>query len=163
MSPTLAVTVLLIGHLCSFSASFLEKMKLGSEELSPTRSLTAPPIGSPVTSLNLPYAHLLSGNLDGYLVLAQYSDSLCKIPTTVTYTLLNNCRLTSFYIYELYMATSSRYVIGKFINDCTLPTDGTNPFTSGGEITNGSCRGPYNSYVISTPPLATEGGIPFIR
>ena len=156
MSPSLAVIILLIGHLFSSSASFLETMKLDSEEVSPTRTQTAPPIGSPVTSLDSRYP-------DGYLVTAFYSDLLCEIPTTVVYTLLKDCRRTSFYTYEYVLVTSSLLLIsGQFFNPKCVSTDGTNPFING-LITNGSCRLRFNSYVISTPPLATEDAMPFIR
>lgn len=161
MSPSLAISVLLIGHLLSSSASLLETMKPGFDEMSPIRSLMAPPIGSPATSLGSTYAHFMSENLVGYLVLATHSDSLCKIPTIVTYHLLNICIRTTLYTAEFYTATAANFVIGKFFDsgECQV-IYGTNPFTVYNQA---SCLGTTTSYVISTPPLVTEVALPSIR
>ena len=154
MSPSLAISVLLIGHLLSSSASFLETMKLGSHEISPIRTLTAPLIGSPATSLGSTYAHLLSEPLVGYLAVAVHSDSLCENPISVYYSLLNKCIRTSLYMANFYVATSANYVRGNFVDsgECQL-TYGTDPFIA---FDYASCLARITSYVISTPPLVTE-------
>lgn len=102
MSPSLAIFILLGGHLFSSSASFLKTIKPVYEKLSTIESLAASPLGSPSTSLSTTALTSLTGYLAGIF----YSDSSCKLPVSVSFTALNTCFPSSGGLYSSITANS---------------------------------------------------------
>jgi hypothetical protein len=116
MSPSLAIFILLGGHLFSSSASFLKTIKPVYEKLSTIKSLAASPLGSPSASLST----TALTSLTGYLAVGRYSDSSCKVPLQVQFTALNTCFAIDGGLYESITADSESVNIIEYTDSlCT--------------------------------------------
>ena len=102
MSPSLAICILLGGHLFSSSASFLKTIEPVYEKLSTIESLPASPLGSPSTSLS----KTALTSLTGYLAGVGYSDSSCTVPIQISFKALNTCYPSSGGLYTIITADS---------------------------------------------------------
>jgi hypothetical protein len=117
MSPSLAIFILLGGHLFSSSASFLKTITPAYEKLSTIKSLAASPLGSPSTSLST----TALTSLTGYLAAVYYSVSSCKVPLQVTFTALNTCFPSSGGLYTSIIADSETLTTIDYTDSlCTI-------------------------------------------
>ena len=119
MSPSLATFVLVVGFLFSCSASYLKTRQVASEEMHPTISITASLVESPISSKTTTSQAILSG----YFANVRYKDSLCKIPVSATFLLLNRCFQSDVATFLYVTATSSSVSTQKYFDPlCTLST-----------------------------------------
>jgi hypothetical protein len=119
MPPYFAILFLIVYHLFSSSASFLKAVKV-SEELSPSKSMTASTIGSQVTSLNTSLIPLAA--FDGQLAAtSEYSDSSCNNLIYTSVTALNVCVRIGVSEYLMPTATSSSVLYSTYSDpSCSL-------------------------------------------
>ena len=130
MPATLAIYILVGVSFFSSLASLPIPNILAPMESSLT--LTAPSNGKAVTTLTTSPTSL--SEMSGYLVVATYSDSLCKTPLSAVTRALNSCYRIGYRAYLYVTATKSSYRIWeytdwlcKFINKTTSAS-----FTVGG-------------------------------
>ena len=150
MSPSLVICVLFIGHLFSSSASLLNTGKLASEELSQATSLNASLSRSPVTTLNSSITTLVI--MTGYVVVVDYSDSLCTAPIYADVQVLNTCFEYYDKVYKKIIATS--YSVSSVTYTDSLCTLGAIPKSQ--TYTDGACVGYSKTFISSTSTLAAD-------